>query len=63
MSKIRFWRWQHTDELGMPCPTRLRLTGAEGKAPEDLDDHAWALQIRDPERSRTDDIGRAAAAK
>ena len=63
MSKIRFWRWQRTDQLGMPCPTRFRLADAEGKAPEDLDDHAWALPTRDPERSRTDNIGRATAPK
>ena len=62
MSKIRFWRWQHTDELGMPCPTRLRLSDVEGKAREDSDDHPWALQTRNPEPSRTD-LGRATAPK
>ena len=54
MAKIRFWRWQQTDELGMPCPTRFRLTEVRRKEPEHLDHHSWSLQRPNLEQSQTD---------
>jgi hypothetical protein len=54
MAKIRFWRWQHTDELGMPCPTRFRFADAERKEPGHLDHHPWSLETWNPEQARSD---------
>jgi hypothetical protein len=54
MVKIRFWRWQHTDEFGMPCPTRFPLTDVERKAAEHLDRHPGSLETWNLEQSRTD---------
>lgn len=62
MAKIRFWKWQQTDQFGMPCPTRFRLTEVERKAPDHLDDHSWSLPRRNLEQSHTD-ISRAAPPK
>jgi len=62
MAKIRFWRWQQTDEFGMPCPTRFRITEAERKDPEHLEQHSWPLQKRNLEHSQTD-IARATPPK
>ena len=61
MAKIRFWRWQQTDEFGMPCPTRFRLTEVEPKDSERPDD-SWPLQRRNLEQSQTD-IARATPPK
>lgn len=52
MAKIRFWKWQNTDELGMPGPTRFRITDVERKEAEHLD--PWSLETWNPEQSRTD---------
>ena len=54
MAKIRFWRWQQTDEFGMPCPTRFRITEVERKEPEHLAPHSWPLQKRNLEQSQTE---------
>jgi hypothetical protein len=54
MAKIRFWRWQHTDEFGMPCPTRFRIADVERKAAEHLDHQPWSPEMWNPERSPTD---------
>ena len=62
MAKIRFWKWQQTDEFGMPCPTRFRLTEVERKEPEHLDHPSWPLQRRNLEQSQTD-IARATPPK
>ena len=39
MAKIRFWRWQQTDELGLPCPTRIRMPDVKRKELEPLESH------------------------
>jgi hypothetical protein len=62
MAKIRFWRWQHTDEFGMPCPTRFRITDVKGKEPEHLDHRSRSLETWNPEQARTD-IARATPPK
>lgn len=54
MAKIRFWRWQPTDELGLPCPTRLRMPDVERKETEQLDGHPRSLETWHLEHSRTD---------
>ena len=62
MAKIRFWRWQQTDEFGMPCPTRFRITDVEHKEAKHLDDQSWSLERWNPEQARTD-IARATPPK
>ena len=62
MAKIRFWRWQQTDEFGLPCPTRFRITEVKPKESEHLDHHSWPLQKRNLEQSPTD-IARATPPK
>ena len=62
MPKIRFWRWQQTDELGMPGPTRFRMTDAEREEAEHVDHHSWSLEAQNPAPSRTDSA-RATPAK
>ena len=62
MAKIRFWRWQHTDELGMPCPTRFPITDVERKGAEELDHQPWSLETWNLEQSRSD-IARGAPPK
>jgi len=62
VAKIRFWRWQQTDELGLPCPTRIRMPDVERKEAEHLDRHpgseTWRL-----ETSRTDAAARGTSPK
>jgi hypothetical protein len=62
MAKIRFWRWQHTDEFGMPCPTRFRFTDVEHKEVEQVDHQSWSPETWNPEQSRTN-IARASPPK
>ena len=54
MAKIRFWRWEHTDELGMPCPTRFRIADVERKRAEHFDHQPWSPEMWNPEQSPTD---------
>jgi hypothetical protein len=35
MAEIRFWKWQQTDEFGMPCVTRFRVSAAGVRKPQD----------------------------
>jgi len=62
MAKIRFWKWQHTDEFGMPRPTRFRMTDGERKEAEPLDPRSWPVETWKPERSPSD-IARATPPK
>jgi len=62
MAKIRFWRWQQTDEFGMPCPTRFRITDVERKEPEHFDHHPESLETWNLEQARAD-IARATPPK
>jgi hypothetical protein len=56
MPKVRFWKWQHTDQLGMPCLTRYRLvSGAESETPKDPESGAWFREGRDPKQMSTND--------
>lgn len=54
MAKIRFWKWQQTDQFGMPCPTRFRLTDVERKEADHVDHPSWPLRTPELEQSRTD---------
>jgi hypothetical protein len=54
MAKIRFWRWQHTDEFGMPCPTRFRITDVERKGAERLERRPPLLETWNLRQSPTD---------
>ena len=54
MAKVRFWRWQHTDEFGMPCPTRFRIADAERKGDEPLEQHPGSLETWKIKRSPND---------
>jgi hypothetical protein len=46
--------WQHTDEFGMPCPTRFPITDVEHKGAEHLDHQPWSLETWNLEQSRSD---------
>ena len=54
MAKIRFWRWQQTDELGMPCPTRFRFADPGRRDDEQVEHRSWPRQTLNPEQSRID---------
>jgi len=54
VAKIRFWRWQQTDELGLPCPTRIRMPDVERKEAEHLDAHPGSVETWRLDTSRTD---------
>ena len=54
MAKIRFWRWQQTDEFGMPCPTRFPIADVERKGAEHFDHYPSSPETWNPEQSRTD---------
>jgi len=54
MSKIGFWRWQPTDELGMPCPTRFPMADAERKQAGHSDQSPWSLAPWNAGQPRTD---------
>lgn len=64
MAKIRFWRWQHTDQFGMPGPSRFRISDVEreGEGVKPLEQHPWSLETWNLKRSSTD-IARSAAPK
>jgi hypothetical protein len=62
VAKIRFWRWQQTDEFGMPCPTRFRFADLERKEPEQLDDPSGSLKTWNPKQAQSD-IARATPPK
>ena len=53
MAKIRFWKWQATDELGLPCPTRFRMPKVARKEPEPLELHPRSLEKWNLDHSRT----------
>jgi len=54
VAKIRFWRWQQTDEFGLPCPTRFRMPDVERKEAETLDSQPRSGETWHLEHSRTD---------
>jgi hypothetical protein len=50
MEKIRFWKWQHTDELGLPSLTRFRISDGDRETAGD----AWSqLETTIPKKSPT----------
>jgi hypothetical protein len=59
MAKLRFWRWQQTDELGMPCPTRFPLSDAERNGAEDLQHERWPLEAWSQKPSASSGYGDA----
>jgi hypothetical protein len=46
MAKIRFWKWQQTDEFGMPCATRIPISGVDRERAEHLEQNEWSLDTR-----------------
>jgi hypothetical protein len=54
VAKIRFWRWQQTDEFGLPCPTRFRVPDVERKEAEPLDSQPRSGETWHLEHSRPD---------
>jgi hypothetical protein len=44
MAKIRFWKWQHTDELGLPGFTRFPISKSKDRKPDDREERAWPLE-------------------
>jgi hypothetical protein len=54
MAKIRFWKWQHTDEFGMPCATRIPISGVDRERSEHLEQNAWSLETRNLSQSPTE---------
>jgi hypothetical protein len=48
MAKIRFWKWQYTDELGTLRVTRHLVSGADTRQRlADSPNGEWSLEIRD----------------
>ena len=61
MAKITFWKWQHTDQFGLPCVTRSRLVSStEGDRLKDPESEPWTLENRDPKRMPTSEHARSA---
>jgi hypothetical protein len=54
MAKIRFWKWQHTDELGLPCVTRFRISDVARETAGHLEQDAWSLETMNPKKSATE---------
>ena len=44
MAKIRFWKWQHTDEFGLPGLTRFPISDAKREKPHGPEQGAWPLE-------------------
>ena len=53
MAKIRFWRWQLTDELGLPSVTRFPISDLNREMAGHLEQDAWALEAGDFKKSPT----------
>lgn len=62
MAKIRFWKWQHTDEFGMPGPARFRISEVERERARPGEQHPWSLETWNVKPSPTH-IARSAAPK
>lgn len=61
MANITFWKWQHTDQFGLPCVTRYRLvSSAEREKLKDREGELWSLESRDPKQMSTSDYLRDA---
>jgi hypothetical protein len=54
MAKIRFWKWKHTDELGLPSVTRYRISDVDPETAGQLEQDAWSLDTRNPKESPTE---------
>ena len=48
MAKIRFWKWQHTDELGLPRFTRFPISDRNRREADEPAQGAWPLDARTP---------------
>jgi len=46
MAKIRFWKWQHTDELGLPSVTRYPMPYADREMAGHLQKNALPVDTR-----------------
>jgi hypothetical protein len=54
MGKIRFWKWQHTDDLGLPAVTRFRISDMDRETTAPLEQNEWPLEMRNPKKSPTE---------
>ena len=54
MAKIRFWKWQRTDELGLPSVTRFPLSDLNREMAGHLEEKAWPLHTGNPRKSPTE---------
>ena len=54
MSKIRFWKWQDTDELGLPSVKRFPISDVDRELAGHLEHNAWPLETRNPKYPSTD---------
>ena len=51
MAKIRFWKWQHTDELGLPSVTRFPISDLNRETAGHPEQDAWPLQAGNTKNS------------
>jgi hypothetical protein len=56
MAKIRFWKWQDTDQYGLPCMTRFPVTHGARERPEDPGQNHWWPEPQDPNRLPTSSV-------
>jgi len=49
MAKIRFWRWQLTDELGLPSVTRFPISDLDREMAGHLEQNARPLETKHSE--------------
>jgi hypothetical protein len=56
MTKIRFWKWQHTDELGLPSVTRYPMPYVDREMAGHLQKNVLPVETRNPKEvaDRTD---------
>jgi hypothetical protein len=54
MAKIRFWKWQHTDELGLPSVTRFPISDLDREMANHREQNAWPLETSNPKKSPTE---------
>jgi subtilisin-like proprotein convertase family protein len=57
MAKIRFWKWQYTDDFGTQRVTRHLVSGADAR--QRLGEPAngeWPLEIRDRKQTSPNEL-------
>ena len=54
MAKIRFWKWQQTDELGLPSVTRYPIPDVDREMAGHLEQNAWPPETKNPKKPPTE---------